>query len=94
MEDLSFFAEYVNAIIVGICLCVGFIVKKYIKDVDNKHIPTICAILGLFLAVWMKKWTITPVIILQGLFSGLSATGLHQFFKNYIERKDMINDND
>lgn len=88
MENFGFLTDYSNAIITGICLCVGYVVKHYIKDANNKHIPTICAVLGLFLAVWMEKWTISPVIILQGLVSGLSATGLHQFFKNYIERKE------
>ena len=28
-------------VVVGICLCTGFIVKKWVRDVDNKYIPTI-----------------------------------------------------
>lgn len=88
MEDLSFFADFMIPVIVGICLCVGYVVKKWIKDVDNKYIPTICAILGAILAIWMNEWSITPSIILSGLFSGLASTGLHQLFKQYIESKE------
>ena len=44
MTDLGFLTEFMVPVIVGICLCVGYVVKKWIKDVDNKYIPTICLI--------------------------------------------------
>lgn len=84
---LDFLYEYQIPIIVGICLCIGYIVKKWIKDVDNKWIPTICAIIGIMLALWINAWAVTPQVVLQGLFSGLSATGLHQMFKQIIDGK-------
>ena len=84
--DLSFLSEYLVLVIVGICLCVGYIVKKWIKDVDNKFIPTICAVLGVFLAIWLNSWMVTPAIILSGLLSGLASTGLHQLFVQYIDK--------
>ena len=84
--DLGFLSKYLVVVIVGICLCVGYVVKKWIEDVDNKYIPTICAVLGVFLAVWMNGWTVTPAIILSGLFSGLASTGLHQLFIQYIDK--------
>lgn len=86
--NLEFLQDYMVPVIVGICLIVGYIVKKWVRDVDNKYIPTICALVGLFLAIWMAGWTVTPVVILQGLFSGLAATGLHQAFKQIVERED------
>ena len=86
--DLSFLSEYLVLVIVGICLCVGYIVKKWIKDVDNKFIPTICAVLGVFLAIWLNSWMVTPAIILSGLLSGLASTGLHQMFKQYINKEE------
>ena len=88
MTDLGFLTEFMVPVIVGICLCVGYVVKKWIKDVDNKHIPTICTILGVFLAVWMNDWSISPAIILSGLVSGLASTGLHQLFKQYINKEE------
>ena len=84
--DLSFLSEYLVLVIVGICLCVGCIVKKWIKDVDNKFIPTICAVLGVFLAIWLNSWTVTPAIILSGLLSGLASTGMHQLFVQYLDK--------
>ena len=84
--DLSFLSEYLVLVIVGICLCVGYIVKKWIKDVDDKFIPTICAVLGVFLAIWLNGWTVTPAIILSGLLSGLASTGLHQLFVQYLDK--------
>lgn len=85
--DLGFLSDYLVLAIVGICLCVGYIVKKWIKDVDNKYIPTICALLGVFLAIWLNGWNVTPAIILSGLFSGLASTGLHQMLKQYIDKE-------
>lgn len=58
MTDLGFLTEFMVPVIVGICLCVGYVVKKWIKDVDNKYIPTICAALGIILAIWINGWTI------------------------------------
>lgn len=84
--DLEFLSEYLVVVIVGICLCVGYIVKKWMKDVDDKFIPTICAVLGVILAIWMHEWIVTPAIILSGLLSGLASTGLHQLFKQYINK--------
>lgn len=54
MADLGFLTEFMVPVIVGICLCVGYVIKKWIKDVDNKWIPTVCAVLGVILAIWMN----------------------------------------
>lgn len=79
--DISFLTEYMVPVIVGLCLCVGYVVKKWVADVDNKYIPTICAVLGVALAIWMHWPTIDPSVILSGLFSGLAATGVDQLAK-------------
>lgn len=81
---MDFLNEYMLPVVLGICLCVGYIVKKWIKDVDNKYIPTIVAIIGIILSIWISNWNITPQIILSGLVSGLSSTGMHQLFKQFI----------
>ena len=86
MADLGFLTEFMVPVRVGICLCVGYVIKKWIKDVDNKWIPTVCAVLGVILAIWMNGWSVSPSIILSGLFSGLASTGLHQLFKQYLEK--------
>lgn len=83
--NIEFLTEYMAPVIMGICLCIGFIVKHWIKDVDNKFIPTLCAVLGAAIAIWMSWPSITPEVILKGLASGLASTGLHQLFKQYID---------
>jgi hypothetical protein len=78
--NVEFLADFMIPVIIGICLMVGYLVKHWIKDVDNKIIPTLCALLGVALAVWMNWGNITPEVILSGLASGLASTGLHQAF--------------
>jgi len=85
--DLSFLNSFIVPVIIGICLCVGYIIKQWIQDVDNKYIPTICAIIGTGVAISMNWGNISPEILLQGLASGLAATGLHQAFSQFLENK-------
>ena len=86
--DITFLTEFAVPIIVGICLCVGYIVKNMIpSDAINKYIPLIMGALGVALNVWINLG-ITPQILLGGLFSGLASTGLHQVFKNLINHKE------
>ena len=82
--DLTFLSEYCIPVIVGICLCIGYVIKTSIPKVDNSLIPMIVAILGLFINIWINH-AINPPIVLGGLFSGLASTGLHQMFKNLIK---------
>ena len=84
---MEFLNEFMLPVVLGICLCVGFVVKKWVNDVDNKYIPTICAVLGVLLSVWISDWAITPQVVLSGLVSGLGSVGLHQAFKQYLENK-------
>jgi hypothetical protein len=81
--DITFLNDYVVLVVVGICLCIGYVLKNSFPKLDNKYIPLIMAILGVVLNVWISK-EITPDILLAGMFSGLSSTGLHQLFKNII----------
>lgn len=76
--DIKFLTDYMVPVIMGICLCAGYIVKHWVKDADNRIIPTLCAVLGVALAVWMHWPAVTPEVLLQGMASGLASTGLHQ----------------
>ena len=84
---MDFLNGYTIPVIVGICLIVGYIVKHWVKDVDNKIIPTLCAILGVVVAFWMNWGNITPEVVLSGLASGLASTGLHQAFTQLVGSK-------
>lgn len=86
--DISFLTEYAVPIIVGICLCIGYVIKNIVtSEKVNKFIPLIMAVLGVILNFWMNM-KFTPTVLLGGLISGLASTGLHQVFKNMIERKE------
>lgn len=82
--DLGFLTEFTVPVIVSICLCVGYIVKNVIPNEDlNRFIPLIMGLLGVGLNVWIKG-AFTAEILLGGLFSGLSSTGLYELFKNVL----------
>lgn len=83
---MEFLNEYMIPVVLGICLVVGWIIKKWITDIDNRYIPTIVTILGAFLSVWFNDWVVTPDIILSGLITGAASTGMHQLFTQYIEK--------
>lgn len=84
--------EYVVPIVVVICLCVGYIVKKWIKDVDNKFIPTIVTVLGIIIALWNNYWVVTPEVIAIGLVSGLASTGMYELVTQFINGKNKDDD--
>ena len=82
--DLGFLTEFAVPIIVGICLCVGYIVKNVIPNEDlNRFIPLIMGLLGVGLNVWING-AFTAELLLGGLFSGLASTGLYELFKNVL----------
>lgn len=85
--DLTFLNDYVVLVIVGICLCVGYVLKNSFPSLDNKYIPLIMAVLGVVLNVWIVK-IISPDVILGGMFSGLASTGLHQLFVTLINKEE------
>lgn len=84
--DLTFLANFAVPIIVGVCLCVGYVIKNVITtDTVNKYIPLIMAVLGVVLNIWINM-SFTPEILLGGMFSGLASTGLYEAFKQLIKK--------
>lgn len=86
---MDFLNEFSIPVIVGICLCIGFVLKNLVTtEKVNKFIPLIVAVLGVVINVWLNAWTITPDILLAGMFSGLASTGMHQMFKQFINKTE------
>lgn len=84
--DLTFLANFAVPIIVGVCLCIGYVIKNVITtDTINKYIPLIMAVLGVILNIWINM-SFTPEILLGGMFSGLASTGLYEAFKQLIKK--------
>ena len=85
---MEFLNDYMVAVVVGICLCVGYILKNVIpSDKINKFIPLIMGVLGVILNVWFNNFAFTPEIVLAGLISGLASTGMHQLFTQFVKRE-------
>ena len=86
---MEFLNEYSVPVIVGICLCIGLILRNLVAtDKINKFIPLIVAVIGVVVNAWLNAWTVTPEILLSGMFSGLASTGMHQLFKQFIEKSE------
>lgn len=85
---MNFLAEYVEIVVLGICMCVGYVMKHSINAFPNKYIPLVMAILGVILNVWVNQGTFNPEVLLGGLLSGLAATGVHQTVKYFRKGED------
>ena len=89
--------DYVVAAIAVFTYLVLLIVKPIIPEKAGKFIPLIAGILGIFANIWLNKWTVSFPIVLEGLASGLSATGIDQLIKQstgYYEKAEYVNDDD
>lgn len=84
---MDFLTDFSVPVIVGICLCVGYILKNIVPSASiNKFIPLIMGALGLGLNIWINA-SVTPDIVLAGLMSGLASTGLYEAFHQFINKK-------
>lgn len=82
--DISTLSSYAVPVIVGICVCVGYVLHSVVPtDKVNKFIPLIMAVLGVCLNCWIAT-SVSPDIILGGMFSGLASTGMYEAFKQLI----------
>ena len=85
---MEFLQDYIVLIVMGICLCIGYVIKNLIpSDKVNRFIPLIMAVLGVGLNVWLN-FALTPEILLGGLVSGLASTGLYEAFAQFIKKKE------
>lgn len=86
---MDFLNDYVVLVILGVCYCIGYILKHIIEsDSLDRFIPLIMGATGIFFSIWMAGWEITPQTILSGLASGLAATGTNQIFKQLSKDSD------
>lgn len=85
VSDVSWLAQYIDFVAVGVCIVVGLL-WKHCTALDNKYIPLIVVLVGLAVSVWTNVSTgITAATVLGGMFSGLVSVGFHQVFKQLFE---------
>ena len=86
MIDLDLYMGLINGGVMLFCLAIGYIIKTSIPTIDNKYIPLIMGITGIIIAIFNAQ-SIDFNILLSGLITGLSSTGLYETFRNLILKK-------
>ncbi|MCI8459912.1 MAG: holin [Bacilli bacterium] len=86
--NLNEIMNYVNIAILGICLCVGYMLKNAVPTTNiNRYIPLIMGFLGMILAIVSNMREMSLEVVLMGLMSGLASTGLYETFRNLINKE-------
>lgn len=88
MMDITVLLNYVNIVVLGICLCVGFVIKNSLDFIPNKYIPLMMLILGTITNILININGINAEVILGGMISGLASTGLYEMFRNLINKEE------
>ena len=76
------FESYLIPIITIGCLCIGFVLKKWMPA-DDKWIPTILLVLGAISGAILFGFDYEGIV--KGMLSGLASVGLHQAFHQFIK---------
>ena len=76
------FENYLIPIITIGCLCIGFVLKKWMPA-DDKWIPTILLVLGAISGAILFGADYEGIV--KGMLSGLASVGLHQAFHQFIK---------
>ena len=87
MNDISFLLDFIDPIILGICLAMGYALKHAFEKFPNKFIPLCALCVGTVLAVVLNLQNITAEIILGGMISGLASTGMYELLRNLINKE-------
>ena len=97
--DLGVLNNYTVIVVMGLCSCVGYVIKNSLDFIKNKYIPLIMAVMGIVLnlinccgeIMATKGAELGPLvlqIVLSGAMSGLLSTGVYEAFRGIIEGKN------
>ena len=84
--DFTVLTEHFVVVVVVACLIVGYLIKTTFDFIENKYIPTILAVFGAILNAIVGGVSVETIV--YGALMGLSAVGLHQAFKKWVEGKN------
>jgi MFS superfamily sulfate permease-like transporter len=85
--NIDFLFEYINPLILGICLLVGFVLKTAFDWFPNKYIPLMALTMGTLIAILINYQSgINAEVILGGMISGLASTGLYEMVRNLLDK--------
>lgn len=80
--NLSVIDGMVIPVIVAACLCIGYVMKRWLPT-DDKWIPTVLLILGALSGLIIFGLDYEGIV--KGMVSGLASVGLHQAFKQHLK---------
>ena len=80
--NIDFIDGLIMPIITAACLCIGFVMKKWLPT-DDKWIPTVLLIVGAISGLVL--FGVDYEGIVKGMVSGVAAVGLHQVFKQQLK---------
>lgn len=83
--DISFLFDYVNPIILGICLLAGYALKEAFSWFENRYIPLAAMCLGTAISIVVNWPGINAAVILGGMISGMASTGLYEMLRNLLK---------
>ena len=85
--NIDFLFEYINPLILGICLLVGFVLKTAFDWFPNKYIPLVALTMGTLIAILINYQSgINAEVSLGGMISGLASTGLYEMVRNLLDK--------
>lgn len=85
--DLSFLTNYINPVVLGICLLAGYVLKTAFDSFPNKFIPLSALVLGCVINILINiPIGINAEVVLGGMISGLASTGLYEMLRNLIDK--------
>lgn len=86
MDFVTIFTDHFVLVVMVACLVVGYIIKHatFLKWIPNDDIPVVLAILGAIVNTIVGGLSIESIV--YGALMGLASTGLHQTFKQFIEK--------
>lgn len=86
--DVGYLLEFIDPIIMGICLALGYALKNAFEKFPNKFIPLSALVVGTVLSIVLNlQNVVTAEVILGGMISGLASTGLYELLKNLINKE-------
>lgn len=80
--DITIIDAYMIPTIVIGCLCIGYVMKKWLPT-DDKWIPTVLLIIGAICGVIVFGVDFEGIV--KGMVSGLASVGLHQAFYQHMK---------
>ena len=84
--DLTFLTNYINPLILGICLMAGYVIKTAVPKLPNRYIPLSALVMGTIIAIVMNYPGINAEVVLGGMISGLASTGLYEMLRNLLSK--------